>query len=136
MKIRSLFPLLLILLLIGTACQTSRDEALARQAREWTETNCPRTLDEATRIDSLTYSPATRTLTYWYSVVGQYDNESTYLALRNQEDMLRKQFATSIRTSTEIKDAADSGVNFEYVYRSARTGARQYVLVVTPKDYR
>ena len=61
--------LLLGALLGFCACHfESFDERCAREAREYTEKQCPRRMDQYTLMDSLTYDDHSRTLNYYYTL--------------------------------------------------------------------
>ena len=68
----------IIILLVGvamlTACHESLEERAEREAKEFTEKNCPTPVRENTRTDSLTYDKESRTIGYWYTLCGQADN--------------------------------------------------------------
>ena len=69
--------LLLATLLGLAACQhESFDERCGREAREYTEKQCPRRMDDYTMMDSLTFDRASRTLTYYYTMEGMLDTDS------------------------------------------------------------
>ena len=69
--------LLLGALLGFCACHfESFDERCAREAREYTEKQCPRRMDQYTLMDSLTYDDHSRTLNYYYTLEGVLDNDT------------------------------------------------------------
>ena len=45
-----------------TACQESLEDRCAREAKEFTEKNCPRAVDKEIVLDSMTFENATHTI--------------------------------------------------------------------------
>ena len=85
--------LLLGALLGFCACHfESFDERCAREAREYTEKQCPRRMDQYTLMDSLTYDDHSRTLNYYYTLEGVLDNDTVMnaQACESLKDLLRK----------------------------------------------
>ena len=115
------------------ACQENFDERCAREAREYTEKQCPRRMDICTIMDSLTYDEATHTLNYYYTLEGELDTDS----MMNKEncgkieDLLRK----NIINSVELKTYKENGINFSYCYHSKTTGKARLQVRFTPEDY-
>ena len=117
-----------------TACDfESFDERCAREAKEYTEKQCPRRMDICTDMDSLTYDLETHTLNYYYTVEGELDTDS----MMNEEncgkieELLRK----NVINSVELKTYKENGINFSYCYHSKTTGKVRFKACFTPKDY-
>lgn len=55
-------------------CQESLEDKCAREAREYTEKNCPAKLGDNIIIDSMTFDKESRTLHYFYTLTGNADN--------------------------------------------------------------
>ena len=91
--------LLLGALLGFCACHfESFDERCAREAREYTEKQCPRRMDQYTLMDSLTYDDHSRTLNYYYTLEGVLDNNTVMnaQACESLKDLLRKNVVNSV----------------------------------------
>ena len=114
------------------ACQETMDERCAREAKEYTEKNCPTLVAEGVTIDSLVFNPRTRTLIYNYTVEGQIDN-AEILQRNDMKGILLKE----LKNSTSLKAYKEAGYNFRYVYRSAKEkGAKLFEATFREKDYR
>lgn len=109
------------------------DERCAREAREYTEKQCPQRMDICTIMDSLTYDQSTHTLTYYYTLEGELDTDS----MMNKEncgkieDLLRK----NVINSVNLKTYKEHGINFSYCYYSKATGKVRFQTCFTPDDY-
>ena len=118
------------LLLVG--CQESMDERCAREAREYTEKNCPAPVAEGVTVDSLVYDQRTRTLRYNYSVDGRIDNGELF-----RKDEMRDVLLKELKNSTSLKAYKEAGYNFRYVYRSTRDkGTKLFEATFSEKDYK
>ena len=86
-----------------------------------------------TRMDSMVFEPSTRTIHYYYSLVGNADNEQ---AINSKKSELRKALNDALKADAGTKGYKDAGFNFRYTYRSGKTPSKvlldeQY----TEKDY-
>ena len=111
---------LLLLLFITTACQETLEERAAREARQFTAKSCPMRLDEFTRLDSMTFTPAAdikshHTLNYWYTLTGNADHDYSADELRQAKEMLSQ----SLANSTNLTPYREAGYRFRYIYRSS-----------------
>lgn len=124
-----------LLVALAASCgKETRDERFLREAREFTQKQCPKRVDPGTVMDSLTFDPEARSLTYDYTVSGALDADSLYtdeLLSVFHEKVLRE-----IKTSIPMKPYKDAGLSFVYRYTSDRSGARLLRLEFTPADYR
>lgn len=109
----AVLPLLLLL----TACHESLEDRAAREAREYTQKNCPTPVVQDTRTDSLTVDKATRTIGYWYTLCGKADNPE---GVKSQQQKLRGVLLSGLKASTQLKLYKDAGFNIRYVYHSEK----------------
>ncbi len=117
------------MLLIG--CQETMDERCARECKEYTKKKCPALITKGVTIDSLVFTPESRTLTYYFTTEGVLDNQQT-IAQHDLRGMLLKE----LKNSTSMKDYKESGYNFCYVYYSAKNkGTRLFEATFLKKDY-
>jgi hypothetical protein len=123
-----LYPILLLSVIL-TACQESREQQFVRSAQELTQ-RCPMVINECTVMDSVSYEPATTTYTYYYTVSGP---ESEILQAIQQT---AAQMGDNIRNSVELKPQKEAGVTFRYVYHAPVTGKTLGDVTVRPSDYR
>ena len=118
--------------LLFAACQETMDERCAREAREYTEKNCPTLVAEGVTIDSLVFNQPTRTLTYNYSLEGKIDS-AEILQQNDMKEMLLKE----LKNSTNMKAYKEAGYNIRYVYHSTKhAGKKLFEVTFHEKDYR
>jgi hypothetical protein len=98
--------------MILSACQESLEEKAAREARTFTESNCPSHINESMILDSMTYEPVTRTLHYYYRLTGVDDIDR----LRQNAAEARRQLLRGLKNDTSLKNYKDGGFNFAYTY--------------------
>ena len=112
------------------ACQESLDDRAAREAREFTEKNCPVQISEAITTDSLTFDKQTKTLHYYLSVRGVAD--TTAIAGSDvHADMIK-----SLKGNTSVRAYKEAGYNFMYTFFSTKhSGKKLYEINITKQDY-
>lgn len=126
-----------IILLVGvamlTACHESLEERAEREAKEFTEKNCPTPVRENTRTDNLTYDKESRTIGYWYTLCGQADNAE---AIEADKEKLVGILRNELKASTQMKAYKDAGFGIRYVYHSEKNPQQVLLDVVfSEKDY-
>ena len=115
-----------------TACQESMDERCAREAREFTKKKCPALVANGVTVDSMTFEPKSRTLSYYYTVEGVADDPEVI-----QRNDLRSMMLKELKNSATLKDYKEAGYQFRYVYRSAKNkGTQLFEATFRQKDYR
>ena len=122
-----------VLLLSLSACHKSLEDRAAQECKEYTEKKCPTPVVNDTRMDSMVFEPSSRTIHYYYSLVGNADNEQAVNAKKSE---LRKALSDALKADTGTKGYKDAGFNFRYTYRSGKTPST--VLLdekYTEKDY-
>ena len=118
-------------LMLLTACQKSFEERCAREAKTYTEKNCPAFINKTTRIDSLTFDAATHTVSYCYSLIGEADVPGSI-----NEEEARLRLLNEVKNSTNLKAYRDEGYNIRYVYHSGNNPQDVLLEVMfTKKDY-
>lgn len=122
-----------VLLLSLSACHKSLEDRAAQECKEYTEKKCPTPVVNDTRMDSMVFEPSSRTIHYYYSLVGNADNEQ---AVNSKKSELRKALRDALKADTGTKGYKDAGFNFRYTYRSGKFPSKvlldeQY----TEKDY-
>ena len=80
--IKTIFALV-ICALSSASCQMNFDERLQHEAENFTKNNCPQEPEAGTRLDSVAYSPQSKTYTLYYSLSAA--NEALY---REQSTLL------------------------------------------------
>ncbi|MCH5303054.1 MAG: hypothetical protein J1E77_09465 [Prevotella sp.] len=111
---------LIALATLMVACQETLEEKAAREARVYTEKNCPSQLSETLRMDSLTFDMATHTLFYCYTLTGAADVDSLY-----DPEKLRQTLLDELKNTTSIKIYKDAGFNFVYAYYSEKQPGKE-----------
>ena len=114
-----------VLLLSLSACHKSLEDRAAQECKEYTEKKCPTPVVNDTRMDSMVFEPSSRTIHYYYSLVGNA-----------KKSELRKALRDALKADTGTKGYKDAGFNFRYTYRSGKSPSKvlldeQY----TEKDY-
>lgn len=93
---------LLCVSLMLCACNFENfDKRCAREAKEYTEKQCPRRMDPYTVMDSLTYQEHTHTLAYHYTLEGKLDNDS--ILTRELFDAFAQQLRKELINSVDLK---------------------------------
>lgn len=106
---------LLLALLLFTACHESLEDRAAREAKEFTEKNCPTPVQDYTRTDSLVFDKTTRTMNYYYTLCGEADNPA---AIKLNKQKMHDALKRSVINATNLKKYKDAGFKFRYVYYS------------------
>ena len=116
------------------SCTESFGERCRREAREYTERQCPRLIDKYIVMDSMTYEDEPQGFTYHQTVQGELDNDSllTPEALSTfQEELLAR-----IRKDISLRRYKERGFTFTYRYTSASTGKLFTEVSFGPEEYR
>lgn len=122
-----------ILLLSLSACRNSLEERAAQECKEYTEKKCPTPIVNDTRMDSMVFEPSSRTIHYYYSLVGNADNEQVVISKKTE---LRKALNDALKADAGTKGYKDAGFNFRHTYRSGKTPSKVLLdETYTEKDY-
>ncbi len=114
----------------AVSCQESLEERAAREAREFTDKNCPAKMSDAVTTDSLVFDAPTLTLHYCMSVSGPADTTAIL------KDQLRRDMVAALKGNTAIQRYKEAGFNFKYTFCSTKhKGEVLYETTITPKDY-
>ncbi len=130
MKKLLIFAIALVTL---SGCHESIEDRAARETKEYTEKNCPTPTVNYTRMDSITFDKASRTMNYYYTLCDKADNPKI---IDKQRDELRKTLLKSLKASTQLKVYKQAGFNIKYVYHSEKSpNAILFKAEFTKKDY-
>lgn len=114
------------------SCQESLESRCEREAREYTQKNCPVALDEDMTLDSMSFNKSTLTMHYYYTVGGKLDDRETLVKAD-----ARKALLDQLRNTTSIKNYKEAGYKFAYTYWSAsKKGTKVIEYTFTEKDYK
>lgn len=120
------------LFLLFTACQETLEERAAREAREYTEKNCPTHAGNGVMLDSMVFDIESRTLNRYFTMTGKLDDVN---ALNNVD--VRMVLLQELKNFPSYKTYLEAGFNFRYVYRSqSRPELILFDTTLTEKDYR
>ncbi len=115
-----------------TACQESLEDRCAREAKEFTEKNCPRAVDKEIVLDSMTFEKATHTISYLYTLNGTLDDPQ-----RIDSTHFRELLLMEVKNSTNLKLYKDEGYAFRYAYYSQKNnGTKLFEATFRESDYR
>ncbi|MBO7119883.1 MAG: hypothetical protein J6W03_06155 [Bacteroidaceae bacterium] len=122
-------------LLACNACKReTKDEKFKRDYEQFTQKECPRHIDQYTRMDSVLYDIESRTLTEYYTVSGRLDVDSIYTDGTLISDF-RESLLKGLKGDLLMKPLKDEGVTFHYTYRSATTGKTRLELTYIKEEY-
>ncbi len=103
-----------------------------REAKTYTEKNCPTEIADDVTIDSLTFDPSTHTLCYAYTLGGLLDDSAVV-----SKAQLEKQMLADLKNATSLKVYKDAGYSFRYVYYSQKhRGQKLLDAIYREKDYK
>jgi hypothetical protein len=125
---------LLIVAMTAVGCTESFEDRCRREAKEYSERECPRMVDTFIRMDSMAFESEPAGLIYYYTVIGDLDND-TLLTPDVVEDF-RARLLESIRNDINMKRYKDKGFNFTYRYNSGSTGKPFVEATFGPDDYK
>lgn len=121
------------LMALAACNHESIDDRAEREAREFTEKNCPTPEIDHTRTDSLAFDRSSRTLTYYMSLFDIADNKE---AIDHDKARLHQALLSGIINATNLKAYKDAGLTFRYVYHSgSNPGTVLYETTFTKKEY-
>lgn len=116
-----------------TSCHESLEERAEREAREFTEKNCPTPLRDNTILDSMVFDKSTHTLTHYYTLVGVADNENK---VREKEESVHQALLKDVQNNTSFRAYKDAGYSFAFIYCSLKNkGTVLYKDIIREKDY-
>lgn len=133
MRLRTYFVLALAAVAAGCTKET-RYERIQREAREFTQKNCPKEVEPGIVQDSLCFDIGARRLEYCYTIGEPLDHDSIFTD--DLEERFRGKVLQELRASIQMKGYKDAGVTFAYTYYSARSGKRYMSIEFTPEEYR
>lgn len=127
--------LLLVILLVFTSCQNRKAETFAREAREYTEKNCPLMMDHVTRLDSIVFvarEDRIGDMVMYYSLI--LDDDSRKVLMDNLGELADMNL-TELRNSVVLAKYKEAEVEFTYLYRDERTKEKIVEYHFSKKDY-
>ena len=117
------------ILLVG--CRESLEDRCAREAKEYTEKNCPSKIDKNVILDSMAFERDTHTLHYDYTLTGFADRDSVMEEI-DAVGALRE----DLKNSTTLRVYKENKYRFAYTYHSEKDPKKiRLEVVFTDKDY-
>ena len=114
------------------ACQESLEQKAMKEAKLYTQKNCPAQLDKNLTMDSLTFEAGTHTLHYYYTLSGNADS----VGLLNK-DNARNALLTELKNTTTMMAYKEAGFSFAYTYHSKKDPKTiLFETVFNEKDYK
>jgi hypothetical protein len=134
MKKHYLYPIISIGILFLMACTESFEDRCRREAREFTEKQCPRLVEEHIILDSMTYVEAPQGFIYHYRVTGELDNPELLTA--DALEPIIENMRQNLRQNLSLRAYKERGLSFTYRYLSDTTGEPFVDTTFGPEDYR
>lgn len=117
-----------------TSChRTTLEDRAEKIAQEYTERYCPTPAQDMTITDSISFTRATKTFNYYYTLTDKADNSEAIDKLKGK---ISNSLITSLKENTSLKSFKEASYNFHYIYRSKKSGQILYEYTITPKDYK
>ncbi|MCR5076985.1 MAG: hypothetical protein K6A82_02985 [Prevotella sp.] len=116
---RIIFAVMLLPMLV--ACHKSLEDRAASECKEYTEKKCPTPVVNNTRMDSMVFEASSRTIHYYYSLLGPADDER---AIARQRSSLRMTVGEALKADPGTKVYKDAGFSFRYIYRSGKNPSK------------
>lgn len=119
---------------VFVSCHESLEKRAQREAREYTERNCPTPWDNNdVRTDSVGFDIDSRTYIYYCSVRGKADNADFINANRQ---VLTDNLKEDVNSNPNLKAFKEAAFSFAYILRSHKDAKQVlFSITITPKDY-
>jgi len=124
---------ILLAALTASSCTESFEDRCRREAREFTEKQCPRLVEKNIILDSMTYVDTPQGFIYHYRVTGELDNPEL-LTADNLEPIIEG-MRQNLRQNLSLRAYKERGLSFTYRYLSDSTGEPFVDTTFGPEDY-
>lgn len=118
-------------MMCSTSCQESLPERCQREAKEYTEKNCPVKVENNVILDSMTFDRKTLTINYFYTLENELDDETM---IGTQADNLHTLMLNALKNATNIKLYKENGYNFHYIYLSRKDNRKKLLDILLKKE--
>lgn len=113
------------------SCHESIEDRAYREAIEFTKKNCPVPVAENVVCDSMSFTNATRTVNYYFSLSGALDSTIT------DKNKIHEELLKMVKDSPALRAYKNADFNFSYIYQSTKNkGKRLLSVTITPKEYK
>ena len=120
-----------MMMVVLTSCQETLEERCEREAKTFTQKNCPLRVAPGIAMDSMTFDKATHTITYAYTLSGQLDDSAVVNGSNSRELLLQE-----VKNSTNMKLYKEAGYSFRYIYHSQKKkGTKLFEATFRKSDY-
>ena len=122
----------MVMLLVS--CQEKRAQRFEREAREFTETNCPQQMDAMTCLDSMVYVPDEQggELIQYYSLKLTSEQRAEMM---NKLGEINDVNLRIVRNSIPFTKYREAGVSFTFIYHDATIGDKIVEYHFAKEDY-
>ncbi len=103
-----------------TGCFESMEDRAEREAKEYTERNCPTPPDNNTILDSLTFDKATKTFCHHQRLIDAADVGAN--VFESKRAQMHEGLTGEVRANLHYKIYVEEGYNFAFLCRSGSTG--------------
>lgn len=134
MIMKKLIIFMSVALVLLSACRQESIEArAAREAKEFTEKNCPTPPQNNSTLDSITFNQETLTFTRHFTMIGVADNAEAYVGRGGE---FHQMLLNDVKNNTNIQAYKEAGFIFEFIYRSQKEkGKVLYKDLITAEEY-
>lgn len=134
MYVRIHYFILGLLVMLLVACQEKLAQRFEREAREYTEANCPQQMDAVTCLDSMVYVPDDQggELIQYYSL--QLTSEQR-TEMMNKLGEINDVNLRLVRNSIPFTKYREAGVSFTFIYHDATIGDKIVEYHFSKEDY-
>ena len=124
----------ILVAVMACACQESLEKRAERESKEYTKRNCPATLNQYTRLDSLSFDIPTKTFTQHLTLLIDSLTPDSVAKMKHQ---LQEVLVQAIRNDTSQKRFKDAGFSFRFIARSKEDkNVVLYDNTITKEDYK
>ena len=109
-------------------------ERCRREAKEYTERECPRLEHQYIIMDSMTFADNPPEFIYHYRITGEFDQPEVLTPVILEE--FQEQMKKSLRENITLKAYKERNIIFTYRYRSERTDSLLLEASFGPEDYK
>lgn len=112
-------------------CKETSEERMAREAAE-TNSQCPKMIDELTRLDSLKFVKSSKSFHYYYAIKGSSDSILSSL-LANPEN--KERTTQQLINQSDLRFYIEHRLSFHYHFYSMESHKLLGSIEVRPEDY-
>lgn len=118
---------------LSSCHHTTLEDQAEKMAQEYTERNCPTPKVDMAITDSVTFDRTTKTFNYYYRLTDKADDPRVIAQVKAK---FSKALVDAMKENTSLKVYKDASYNFNYIYRSDKTGQVLFQKLIKAKDYK